>query len=232
MDDKLKQAVYQANLMLKEQGLVIFTWGNVSAIDRSTGEVIIKPSGVPYETMGAEDLVLVDLAGRTISGDYKPSSDLATHLEIYKHFPACGAVVHTHSRMATAWAQTGFDLPAYGTTHADYFYGAIPCTRALTSDEIQGAYEQQTGQVIAETFAQRKIDPAQVPAALVNSHGPFTWGDTPDAAVHNTIVLEEIATMAFHSRLINPGMGPMEQELLDRHFLRKHGADAYYGQRK
>lgn len=218
--------------MLKERGLVIFTWGNVSAIDRNAGEVLIKPSGVPYEAMRVEDLVMVDLDGKTLAGDCKPSSDLATHLTIYKHFPECGAVVHTHSRMATAWAQAGIDLPAYGTTHADYFYGPIPCTRALTSDELQGEYEAHTGQVIAETFTQRKIDPAQVPAVLVNSHGPFTWGDTPDDAVHNTIVLEEIATMAFHSRLINPGMGPMGQELLDRHFLRKHGAGAYYGQGK
>ena len=230
MDDKLRQAVFQANLMLKEQGLVIFTWGNVSAIDRGSGEVIIKPSGVPYETMAVEDLVLVDLEGKTLAGDCKPSSDLATHLEIYKHFPECGAVVHTHSRMATAWAQAGVDLPAYGTTHADYFYGSIPCTRPLTNKEIKGAYEQQTGQVIAETFAQRKIDPAQVPAVLVNNHGPFTWGGTPDDAVHNTIVLEEIATMAFYSRRINPEMVPMAQELLDRHFLRKHGDGAYYGQ--
>lgn len=230
MDDSLKKAVFDANLMLKEQGLVIFTWGNVSAIDRSTCEVIIKPSGVPYETMGVEDLVMVDLEGKTLAGDYKPSSDLATHLTIYKHFPKCGAVVHTHSRMATTWAQAGIDLPAYGTTHADYFYGPIPCTRALTTEEIKGAYEAQTGRVIAETFAQRKIDPTQVPAVLVNSHGPFTWGATPDDAVHNTIVLEEIATMALNSRLINPEMGPMAQELLDRHFLRKHGESAYYGQ--
>lgn len=230
MDERLKQSVFDANLMLKDEGLVIFTWGNVSAIDRRTGEVLIKPSGVPYETMTVEDLVMVDLDGNTLAGDYKPSSDLATHLEIYKNFPECGAVVHTHSRMATAWAQAGLDLPAYGTTHADYFYGSIPCTRALTTEEIQGEYERQTGLVIAETFARRNIDPAQVPAVLVGSHGPFTWGATPEDAVHNTIVLEEIATMALNSRLINPAMGPMAQELLDRHFLRKHGAGAYYGQ--
>lgn len=230
MDERLKQSVFDANLMLKEEGLVIFTWGNVSAIDRSTGEVLIKPSGVAYETMGVADLVMVDLEGKTLSGSYKPSSDLATHLEIYKNFPECGAVVHTHSRMATAWAQAGIDLPAYGTTHADYFYGPIPCTRALTTEEIQGEYERRTGLVIAETFARRKIDPAQVPAVLVSSHGPFTWGATPEDAVHNTIVLEEIATMALNSRLVNPEMGPMAQELLDRHFLRKHGVGAYYGQ--
>ena len=230
MDDVLKKAVFDANLMLKELGLVIFTWGNVSAMDRATGELLIKPSGVPYETMKVGDLVMVDLDGNTLAGDYKPSSDLATHLEIYKHFPDCGAVVHTHSRMATAWSQAGIDLPAYGTTHADYFYGPIPCTRPLNTQEIQGAYEVETGRVIAETFERREIDPAQVPGVLVNSHGPFTWGETPEDAVHNTVVLEEIATMAFHSRLINPQMGPMAPELLDRHFLRKHGAGAYYGQ--
>jgi L-ribulose-5-phosphate 4-epimerase len=231
MDDSLKKEVFDANLMLKELGLVIFTWGNVSAIDRSTSEVVIKPSGVPYETMRVTDLVMVDMDGNTLEGACKPSSDLATHLEIYRRFPACGAVVHTHSPMATAWAQAGLDLPAYGTTHADYFYGPIPCTRTLTAGEIQGAYEDETGKVIAETFEQRGIDPAQVPGVLVNGHGPFTWGTTPEAAVHNTVVLEEIASMAFHSRLINPQMGPIAQELLDRHFLRKHGAGAYYGQR-
>lgn len=230
MDEPLKKAVFDANLMLKELGLVIFTWGNVSAIDRDRGEVLIKPSGVPYDTMRVEDLVLVDLDGKTLAGDYRPSSDLATHLEIYRHFPDCGAVVHTHSRMATAWAQAGIDLPAYGTTHADYFYGPIPCTRPLNTQEIQGAYEVETGRVIAETFETREIDPAQVPGVLVNSHGPFTWGKTPSDAVHNTVVLEEVATMAFHGRLINPQMGPMAAELLDRHFLRKHGAGAYYGQ--
>jgi L-ribulose-5-phosphate 4-epimerase len=231
MDDKLKKKVFDANLMLKKLGLVIFTWGNVSAIDRDTGEVVIKPSGVPYETMRVEDLVMVDKDGNTLEGACKPSSDLATHLEIYRRFPGCGAVVHTHSRMATAWAQAGMDLPAYGTTHADYFYGPVPCTRVLTTEEIQGAYEDETGRVIAETFEQRGIDPAQVPGVLVHSHGPFTWGGTPEAAVHNTVVLEEIATMALSSRLINPALGPMAQELLDRHFLRKHGAGAYYGQR-
>jgi L-ribulose-5-phosphate 4-epimerase len=231
MDDKLKKKVFDANLMLKKLGLVIFTWGNVSAIDRDTCEVVIKPSGVPYETMRVEDLVMVDLDGNALEGACKPSSDLATHLEIYRRFPGCGAVVHTHSRMATAWAQAGIDLPAYGTTHADYFYGPVPCTRVLTTEEIQGAYEDETGRVIAETFEQRGIDPAQVPGVLVHSHGPFTWGRTPEAAVHNTVVLEEIATMALNSRLINPALGPMAQELLDRHFLRKHGAGAYYGQR-
>ncbi|MDJ0784726.1 MAG: L-ribulose-5-phosphate 4-epimerase [Desulfosarcinaceae bacterium] len=230
MQDDLKQAVLDANLLLKELGLVIFTWGNVSAIDRDRGEVLIKPSGVSYETMRLADLVMVDLDGNILDGAYKPSSDLATHLEIYRRFPACGAVVHTHSRLATAWAQAGIDLPACGTTHADYFYGPVPCTRPLTREEIQGAYELETGRVIAETFEERGIDPAQVPAVLVNSHGPFTWGTTPEKAVHNTVVLEEVASMAFYSRLINPQMGAMDQALLDRHFLRKHGANAYYGQ--
>lgn len=230
MDDQLKQEVLEANLVLKTWGLVIFTWGNVSAIDRRTGQVVIKPSGVPYDTMTVQDLVVVDTDGNTIEGRYKPSSDLATHLEIYRQFSECGAVVHTHSRMATAWAQAGMDLPAYGTTHADYFHGDIPCTRALTSEEIKGAYERETGKVIAETFTRRNIVPMDMPGVLVCSHGPFTWGKTPTDAVHNTRVLEEIAAMAFHSRWINPGIGPMPSDLLDKHYLRKHGAHAYYGQ--
>lgn len=230
MDDQSKREVLDANLLLQEWGLVIFTWGNVSAIDRSIGQVIIKPSGVPYETMKVEDLVVVDLDGNPIEGRYKPSSDLATHLAIYKKFTECSSVVHTHSRMATAWAQSGLDLPAYGTTHADYFYGDVPCTRALTSKEIKGAYEYETGKVIAETFAERNIQPMDMPGVLVCSHGPFTWGATPTDAVHNTKVLEEIAAMAYHSRLINPDISPMPSDLLDKHYLRKHGANAYYGQ--
>lgn len=231
MNEDLKKEVLDANLLLKQWGLVIFTWGNVSAIDRQTGQVVIKPSGVPYETMQVADLVVVDLDGNTVAGRYKPSSDLATHLELYRQFPACGAVVHTHSRMATAWAQAGVDLPAYGTTHADYFYGAIPCTRPLTTSQIKGAYEYETGKVIAETFTRRNIAPMDIPAVLVCSHGPFTWGTTPTEAVHNTVVLEEIASMACLSRQINPEMGPMPSELLDKHYLRKHGANAYYGQK-
>lgn len=230
MNKDMKKEVFEANLALKKWGLVIFTWGNVSAIDRKTGQVVIKPSGVPYETMQVEDMVVVDLDGNTIEGQYKPSSDLATHLELYKQFAECSAVVHTHSRMATAWAQAGIDLPAYGTTHADYFYGAIPCTRPLTTSEIKGAYEYETGKVIAETFTERNIEPMDVPGVLVCSHGPFTWGTTPAKAVHNTVVLEEIASMAYYSRLINPQITFMPKDLLDKHYLRKHGANAYYGQ--
>jgi L-ribulose-5-phosphate 4-epimerase len=231
MNKKMKQDVLEANLMLKELGLVIFTWGNVSAIDRDLGEVVIKPSGVPYETMGVDDLVVVDMEGTVIEGNYNPSSDLATHLELYRQFPACGGVVHTHSREAVAWAQAGKDVPAFGTTHADYFYGPIPCTRKLTSAEIQGAYEHETGRVIVETFQERNIDPMAVPAVLVNCHGPFTWGSSAMDAVHNTVVLEEIATMAQLSLAINPQLQDMEEELLDKHYLRKHGAGAYYGQK-
>ena len=230
MNEDLKKKVLDANLALKEWGLVIFTWGNVSAIDRPSAQVVIKPSGVPYETMRLEDLVVVDMEGNTVEGRYKPSSDLATHLELYRQFPECGAVVHTHSRMATAWAQAGVDLPAYGTTHADYFYGAIPCTRPLTAGEIKGAYERETGKVIAETFSRRNIAPMAVPGVLVCNHGPFTWGATPTEAVHNTVVLEEIATMACLSRQINPDITVMPVDLLDKHYLRKHGENAYYGQ--
>ena len=230
MNKKMKQNVLEANLMLKDLGLVIFTWGNVSAIDRELGEVVIKPSGVPYETMGVEDLVVVNMDGKVIEGDYTPSSDLATHLELYRQFPACGGVVHTHSRLAVAWAQAGANLPAFGTTHADYFYVAVPCTRKLTSDEIKGAYEHETGRVIVETFRKRNLDPVAVPAVLVNCHGPFTWGTDAMDAVHNTVVLEEIAAMAHISLAINPQLKDMDQQLLDKHYLRKHGEGAYYGQ--
>ena len=231
MNNKLKQEVLEANLMLKELGLVIFTWGNVSAIDRARGEVVIKPSGVPYEDMTIADLVVVDLEGTVLEGTYNPSSDLPTHLELYRQFPDCGAVVHTHSRLAVAWAQAGADIPAFGTTHADYFYGAIPCTRALTNDEIQGAYEHETGRVIVETFQTRNINPAAIPAVLVHGHGPFSWGKSAMEAVHNTVVLEELAAMASGSLAINPNLRGIDQKLLDKHYLRKHGANAYYGQK-
>lgn len=231
MNETMKQGVLDANLMLKELGLVIFTWGNVSAIDRDLGEVVIKPSGVPYEKMGIDDLVVVDMEGTVIEGNSNPSSDLATHLELYRRFPDCSGVVHTHSRLAVAWAQAGADLPAFGTTHADYFYGAVPCTRALTSAEIQGGYEHETGRVIVETFRTRKLDPRAIPGVLVNGHGPFTWGTSAMDAVHNTVVLEEIAAMAGSSLAINPQLQGIDQELLDKHYLRKHGAGAYYGQK-
>ena len=230
MSAEMKQEVLEANLLLEKWNLVIFTWGNVSAIDRQAGLVVIKPSGVAYDNMQVADLVTVDMDGNRVEGTFKPSSDLATHLEIYRHFPDCGAVVHTHSRMATAWAQAGCDLPAYGTTHADYFYGPVPCTRSMTSREIKSAYELETGTVIVETFRERNIDPKAVPGVLVNHHGPFAWGTDAADAVHNMRVLEEIATMAYHSRLINPQIGPMPADLLDKHYLRKHGTNAYYGQ--
>lgn len=227
----LKEEVFKANLELPRQGLVTFTWGNVSVIDRSDNTVIIKPSGLSYEEMTAEDMVIVDMEGNPVEGSLKPSSDLMTHLVLYKNFPQCGAVVHTHSRNATAWAQGHKDIPALGTTHADYFFGAIPCTRPMTRREITGAYEEETGNVIVETFSQRKIDPAAMPSVLVASHGPFCWGKTPDEAVHNAVVLEEIASMALLTFSANHETPPMQSELLDKHYLRKHGKDAYYGQR-
>lgn len=231
MNKEMKEEILEANLQLQKMGLVIFTWGNVSGIDREKGEVTIKPSGVPYENMKVSDLVTVDMEGRVLKGSYNPSSDLATHLEIYRSFPECGGVVHTHSRMATAWAQAGRDLPALGTTHADYFYGPIPCSRSLSEAEIKGAYELETGRVISETFKERNIDPQAVPGVLISGHGPFTWGADPMNAVHNTVVLEEIAQMAFASLAINPSVNGISQELLDKHYLRKHGDDAYYGQK-
>ena len=230
MLEELKEIVCKANLELPKYGLVTFTWGNVSAIDREKGLVVIKPSGVSYETMTAEDMVVVSLAtGETVEGKWKPSSDTATHLALYRAFAHIGGVVHTHSRWATAWAQAGRSIPAYGTTHGDYFYGAVPCTRPMTAPEIAGAYEAQTGNVIVETFAGK--DPADIPAVLVHSHGPFTWGSDPMNAVHNAVVLEELAFMAFHTEALNPQVQTMQQELLDKHYLRKHGASAYYGQK-
>lgn len=228
MLEQLKKQVYEANMLLPKYGLVTFTWGNVSAIDRQTGLVVIKPSGVPYETMTADDMVVVDLDGNIKDGRYKPSSDTPTHLVLYKAFPKCGGIVHTHSRRATSFAQAGVGIMPLGTTHGDYFYGEIPCTRKMTPEEIAGEYEKETGNVIVETF--RNIDPAAVPAVLVQSHGPFAWGKDAMEAVHNAVVLEEVAFMNFHSLQLNPEQKRMQQELLDKHYLRKHGEKAYYGQ--
>lgn len=231
MSEELKRAVLEANLALPRHGLVTFTWGNVSALDRDRGVVVIKPSGVDYETMTAKDMVTVDLeTGKVVDGSLKPSSDTPTHLVLYRAFPDLGAIVHTHSRHATIWAQAGLDIPALGTTHADYFYGPVPCARPMTPDEIAGAYEEETGNVIVETFRSRRIDPAAIPAALVHSHGPFAWGKNADQAVHNAVVLEELAYMALFTGVLRPQPSAMQQELLDRHFLRKHGKGAYYGQ--
>ena len=230
MLEELKEQVCRANLLLPKHGLVTFTWGNVSGIDRARGLVVIKPSGVEYDGMGPDDMVVVDLDGNVVEGHYKPSSDTPTHIELYKAFPNIGGVVHTHSRWATSFAQAGMGIPAYGTTQGDYFYGEIPCTRKMTPAEIAGAYEKETGTVIIETFRTRNIDADSVPAVLVNSHGPFTWGTDAMNAVHNAVVLEEVAFMALQARTLNPSLQPMQQELLDKHYLRKHGKNAYYGQ--
>ncbi len=233
MLEQLKQQVLDANLALPKHHLVTFTWGNVSAIDRESGRVVIKPSGVEYDGMQAEDMVVVDLAsGHVVEGKKKPSSDTATHLALYRAFPHIGGIVHTHSRHATIWSQAGLDLPAWGTTHADYFYGTVPCTRLMNQDEIEGDYEHETGEVIIETFTQRDIDPMQVPAVLVHSHGPFAWGSNAADAVHNAVVLEECAYMGIFSRQLMPEIDSMQRALLDKHYLRKHGATAYYGQGK
>ena len=228
MLEKLKKEVLEANLELPEYGLVTYTWGNVSGIDREKGLFVIKPSGVEYDQMTAEDMVVVDLEGNKVEGELKPSSDTATHLYLYNHFKEIGGIVHTHSAWATSWAQSGKGIPAFGTTHADYFYGEIPCTRKLTADEIKGEYEKNTGKVIVERF--QDIEPTQIPGVLVNSHGPFNWGTDAKNAVHNAVVMEENAKMAYRAVNINPALEPIDQVLLDKHFLRKHGANAYYGQ--
>ena len=229
MLEQLKQKVLKANLDLVKHNLVTFTWGNVSGIDRESGLVVIKPSGVEYDTMTADDMVVIDLEGNVVEGKWKPSSDTPTHLVLYKSFKNIGGIVHTHSRHATSWAQAGRDITAYGTTHADYFYGNIPCTRKMTPEEIGGEYEKETGNVIVETFCGKSPD--DIPAVLVNSHGPFAWGTDPNNAVHNAVVLEELAFMAYQTEVINPEITSMQQELLDKHYLRKHGKDAYYGQK-
>lgn len=231
MLEALKEEVCRANLLLPEHGLVTFTWGNVSGVDRESGMMVIKPSGVDYEGMSPEDMVVVSLeTGERVEGRWKPSSDTATHVALYNAFPTLGGVVHTHSRWATSFAQAGRGIPAFGTTQGDYFYGEIPVTRKMTPEEIAGSYELETGNVIIETFRERRIDPDQVPAALVYSHGPFAWGKDAMNAVHNVVVLEEVAFMAFHAMALTPGLPPMQQELLDKHYLRKHGPGAYYGQ--
>ncbi|WP_411750772.1 L-ribulose-5-phosphate 4-epimerase [Serratia marcescens] len=230
MLNELKRQVLAANLSLPAYGLVTFTWGNVSAIDRQSGLVVIKPSGIAYEAMTLEDLVVVDLEGQVREGHRKPSSDTATHLALYRAFADIGGVVHTHSRNATIWAQAGQPIPALGTTHADYFYGDIPCTRPMSEAEIAGDYEGETGKVIIETFNQAGRDPQQVPGVLVYSHGPFAWGKDAADAVHNAVVLEEVAIMAMATRQLAPAIAPMQPALLDKHFLRKHGKHAYYGQ--
>jgi len=228
MLELLKQQVLAANLLLPKYGLVQFTWGNVSGVDRTSGLVAIKPSGVKYEALTAEDLVIVDLDSKVVEGKLNPSSDTLTHLELYKAFQNIGGVVHTHSRWATSFAQAGKPIEATGTTHADYFHGSIPCTRRMTEAEIAGNYEKETGKVIVETF--RALDPDAVPAVLFKSHGAFCWGGTPAKAVETAIVLEEVAFMQYHALQLNPELGLMQKELLDKHYLRKHGKDAYYGQ--
>lgn len=228
MLEQLKQTVMKANLELPARSLVYYTWGNVSGIDREKGLVVIKPSGVPYEEINKDDMVVLDLNGNQIEGNLRPSSDSLTHLELYKCFKDIGGVVHTHSNWGTIWAQSGRSIPALGTTHADYFYGDIPCTRNLTQEEIGEDYEEHTGRLIVETFKDR--DPMSTPGVLVNGHGPFTWGKDAMDAVHNAVVLETVAMMAFNSLSLSPGLNPIDRALQDRHFFRKHGNDAYYGQ--
>ena len=228
MLDALKKQVLEANLLLPKYGLVTFTWGNVSGIDRSQGLVVIKPSGVSYDGMSVEDMVVLDLEGKVVEGKWKPSSDTPTHLELYKAFSDCGGIVHTHSRWATSFAQAGRGIPAMGTTHGDYFYGEIPCTRPMTDEEIKGEYEKETGKVIIEAFEGK--DAAAVPGVVVYSHGPFAWGKDAMDAVHNAVVMEEVAFMDLHAMMLNPEITPMQQTLLDKHYLRKHGKNAYYGQ--
>ena len=230
MLEELKKEVYEANMMLPKHGLVTFTWGNVSGIDREKGLFVIKPSGVDYDKLSPEDMVVMDLDGNKVEGRYKPSSDTPTHVEIYRGFPEVGGVVHTHSSWATSWAQAGRGIPCYGTTHADYMYGEIPCVRTLTQEEIDAGYEKNTGVLIVDYFKANNIDVVAMPAVLCKNHGPFAWGKDAHEAVHNAVVLDEVAKMAAHCELINPKNKPAPQELQDKHYFRKHGANAYYGQ--
>ena len=231
MLEELKQRVYEANMQLPKYGLVTFTWGNVSEIDRETGYFAIKPSGVEYDLLMPEDMVIMDLDGNKIEGKYNPSSDTATHIELYKAFDMIGGIVHTHSSYATSWAQSGRSIPCYGTTHADYIYGEVPCLRCLTKEEIDEAYEKNTGKLIVSEFRRMGKDVEAVPAVLCKNHGPFTWGNDAKEAVHNAVVLEECAKMAYRTEIINPQVQPAPQELQDKHYYRKHGDNAYYGQR-
>lgn len=230
MLQELKRQVYEANMLLPKYGLVTFTWGNVSAIDRESGLFVIKPSGVEYESMKPEDMVVMDLNGNRVEGKLRPSSDTPTHLELYKTFPEIGGIVHTHSSYATSWAQAGRSIPCYGTTHADYIYGEVPCVRCLTKEEIDEAYETNTGKLIVSEFKRSKKEIMAVPAVLCKNHGPFTWGKDAKDAVHNAVVLEEVAKMAYRTESINSKVEPAPQELQDKHYYRKHGAGAYYGQ--
>lgn len=230
MLEQLKKEVYEANMLLPEYNLVTFTWGNVSGIDREKGLFVIKPSGVDYDKLTPEDMVVMDLEGNKVEGRYKPSSDTPTHLELYKAYPEIGGVVHTHSSYATSWAQSGRSIPCYGTTHADYIYGEVPCVRCLTKDEIEADYEKNTGLLIIEEFKKQNKDVTAVPCVLCKNHGPFTWGKDAHEAVHNAVVLEEVAKMAYRAELINKDVKPAPQELMDKHYFRKHGANAYYGQ--
>ncbi len=231
MLEKLKKQVYEANMLLPAYGLVTFTWGNVSGIDRENGLVVIKPSGIPYEQLSPDQMTVVDMEGNVVEGKYRPSSDLATHLELYKAFDEIGGIVHTHSSYATSWAQSGRDIPCYGTTHADYIYGEVPCLRCLTAEEINSAYEENTGHLIVDEMKHMEKDIMAVPAVLCKNHGPFTWGGDCMEAVHNAVVLEEVAKMAYRAELINPQVKPAPQELQDKHYYRKHGENAYYGQK-
>lgn len=232
MLEALKQAVYEANMALPKHHLVTFTWGNVSGIDRESGLMVIKPSGIDYDDLRPEQLVVLDLDGKVVEGDLNPSSDTKTHIELYKAYPTLGGIVHTHSPYAVGWAQSGMDIPCYGTTHADYFYGPVPCTRSLTAQEVDEDYEKNTGKVIIETFDGRGINPVHVPGVICANHGPFAWGKDAAQAVYHAVVLEEVAKMAIYTRLVAPDAAPAPRHVQDKHFMRKHGPNAYYGQKK